>query len=1206
MKFLIDSGASTSLFCVSGNEGQIIGHSTVKVKGIGGEQEVGSPVECDIKFDALTKLFNHTMKPVIIKGESELVILGRDFLTQFGTTNFDWNDDKIQIGQDWIYCFDNNVESSPRYRVGDVEEDVGVQLQSLLDENGSCFAHDPKNPRECTKSTHVIRTKDDRPIKDKQRNIPLKWMPEINQQVDQMLTNGIIEPSDSAHNHNILLVDKSDGSKRFCIDFRTLNRETVPDAYPLPNVDNMFNQFRGCRYFSQLDLASGYWGISVREEDRPKLSFSVPRGKFQFVRMPFGLVNAGATFQRTMDAVIKEVRDQGFKGIDAYMDNIIVFSVEAQDHIDTLRCLFTKLAKYNLSLREDKCEFMVHELEFLGFKLSGKGMSPSESNVAKVKQFPVPKDRKELQRFLGMANFNRRFIYHYAHITAPLAKLTSDKVPFLWEEAQQVAFDTLKEKLRTTAMLHLPDWSKRFHMFCDASDIAVGATLCQEDVDKKMVVLGYHSKTLSGCERRWHATDQEMYAVVSASRKWECYCSNGVTFFTDHQPLTTVKKAKSPRGKRARWLMELENFDYSLIYIAGKKNVSADYLSRIETPDDEVPDNRHDEKIYTIDQEDEMPNMEVIEKACDWLLQDGRLTSEGGMYQIQTSQLLEDTVYILSDSQKDQQFLSVEKIKQYQLKEADIANALKQLKTSGSVEKGRYSGCQEDSNGLLVKDKRIVVPSCLTKRVMTEFHGQNHLGIENTVIMLKNRFYWWGMLADVKKFVKSCRTCSKCKRLELPKAKMELGTSTPKPLERLAIDFASMPTSSEGYNSFLVMVDANSKLAAVAVCKDQKAETIVKAIWSKWIAYHGVPYEIISDQGRNVDGNDVRELCVALGAKKLHSSPYHPQGNGSAERAIGTLKTIMRSMLDARRLSVREWDTVINEAVLVSNNITNKSSQFSPFHIVYGTNGRLPIDNFTGLEFIGEQLEREEVQKRADSNRLEARATFKSRHDKKTNVNVYEPEDEVILKRTFGEFPKMNPVWKEGPYHIVQQVGPVNYAVRNAKGETKVIHHDLIKPAGVNRIASVTTSNVMSEAPDSNLDWRAGLPIAMTAAINNENSLAPTQSPPPTNRATPETPPSSLEPLDDAETEVLVDASDFNPLSTVSAQKTPSLVISKTKVDPAKLRSVVKRSSARIRAKTAAPDAADEAVIKDVLGDSSSDDEGSVDRTDPDYMPNVL
>ena len=269
----------------------------------------------------------------------------------------------------------------------------------MLDENSSCFAHDPKNPRECTESVHVIKTKDDRPIKDKQRNIPLKWMPEINQQVDQMLKNGIIEPSDSAHNHNILLVDKPDGNKRFCIDFRTLNRETVPDAYPLPNVDNMFNQFRGCQYFS-------------------------PRGKFQFIRMPFGLVNAGATFQRTMDKVIKEVRDEGFKDIDAYiyacMDNIIVFSANAQYHIDTLMCLFSKLTRFNLSLREDKCEFMVDELEFLGFKLSGKGMSPSESNVTKVRQFPVPKDRKELQRFLGMANFNRRFIKNYSHITAPL------------------------------------------------------------------------------------------------------------------------------------------------------------------------------------------------------------------------------------------------------------------------------------------------------------------------------------------------------------------------------------------------------------------------------------------------------------------------------------------------------------------------------------------------------------------------------------------------------------------------------------------------------------------------------------------------------------------------------------------------------------------------------------------------------------------
>ena len=249
----------------------------------------------------------------------------------------------------------------------------------------------------------------------------------------------------------------------------------------------------------------------------------------------------------------------------------------------------------------------------------------------------------------------------------------------------------------------------------------------------------------------------------------------------------------------------------------------------------------------------------------------------------------------------------------------------------------------------------------------------------------------------------------------------------------------------------------------------------------------------------------------------------------------------MRSMIDARGLSVREWDTVINEAVLVSNNITNKSSQFSPFQIIYGTNGRLPIDNYTGLEFIGEDLERVEVQKRADVNRREARETFKKRHDNKTNVNMYEPEEEVIIKRTFGEFPKMNPVWKEGPYHIVQQVGPVNYAVRNAEGKTKVLHHDLIKPAGVNRIASLTPLNVLSESPEVELDWRAGLPMAITAPapICDEIILGPT----PTslfNSITSDTPSPSCESVtvDTADTEILelvdsIDVPKDSPTSTV-------------------------------------------------------------------------
>lgn len=398
------------------------------------------------------------------------------------------------------------------------------------------------------------------------------------------------------------------------------------------------------------------------------------------------------------------------------------------------------------------------------------------------------------------------------------------------------------------------------------------------------------------------------------------------------------------------------------------------------------------------------------------------------------------------------------------------------------LKKGRYSDFEKDRNGLLVKGERIVIPFRLRNKVMTEFHGQNHLGIENTVIMLKNRFHWWGMVSDVKKFVKSCRTCSKCKRHELPKAKMELGTSPPKPLQRLAIDFASMPTSSEGYNSFLVMVDANSKLHAVAVCKDQKGATVVAAIWTKWIAYHGVPYEIISDQGQSIDGE-------------------------------------------------------------------------------------------------------------------------------------YEPGDEVILKRNYGEFPKINPIWIEGPYHIIRQVGPVNYAVANPKGKTKVLHHDMIKPAEVNRKASVTPTNVM-ETSGIESDWRANLPLSTPVGI--QVLLIPK---PPSEVATSilaNTSTSSVN-LNISDTEVAtpVDTSeiipDLEPIIVESPRKQPSgpipvLQIRKTEVSKAKLPVPKKRSSRLLAKSKTSTDEVIPAAIREALGSSSEDepadkDDPDADKDDPDYIP---
>ena len=207
---------------------------------------------------------------------------------------------------------------------------------------------------------------------------------------------------------------------RFVIDLRSINLNTIQDTYPLPCVQELIDQTFGCNFFSQLDLASGYWAIPIATSDRAKTAFSVPRGKFQFKRMPFGLKNAQATFQRCMDQIIEACKEKGASGLDAYVDNILIFSKTYEEHIRTLEILLEILEENNMSLRKDKCEFLKDSVEFLGFILDGKTLKPSKTNLDKIRKFPTPGSRKELQRFLGLANYNRRFIEGYSNILAPL------------------------------------------------------------------------------------------------------------------------------------------------------------------------------------------------------------------------------------------------------------------------------------------------------------------------------------------------------------------------------------------------------------------------------------------------------------------------------------------------------------------------------------------------------------------------------------------------------------------------------------------------------------------------------------------------------------------------------------------------------------------------------------------------------------------
>ena len=400
MDVLCDSGAGTSVMScelfpdVWENTGS-------KVHGIGGSQLVGKPVECNISLSSSWST-SHQLKPMNIADNEALVILGRDFLSKYETTMFDWKHNKVRIGNDWIFMVSDNTENDvhqliDQCKIGSegVSRKQATEIRNLLEEFCQVFVKNSKAPKLCSTEVHRILSFDNSRIcKDKVRRLPMKWRGTISKQISEMLQNGIITPSCSPYNSNPLLVDKKDKTKRFVVDFRKLNETTIPDAYPLPNVNELIDSCREAKYFTQMDLASGYWCLEVHEEDRHKTAFSVPNGKYEFKRMPFGLKNSQATFQRMIDRVIRELHDMGYTDVFGYVDNILIFSETLEDHIATLRAVLEALARHNLSVRRDKCEFAQQEIDLLGFNVGHNQVKPCQDNVQKLLDFPTTRTKK--------------------------------------------------------------------------------------------------------------------------------------------------------------------------------------------------------------------------------------------------------------------------------------------------------------------------------------------------------------------------------------------------------------------------------------------------------------------------------------------------------------------------------------------------------------------------------------------------------------------------------------------------------------------------------------------------------------------------------------------------------------------------------------------------------------------------------------------
>lgn len=536
----------------------------------------------EIKFDencfipeGITKIENNTGVVEIHNiGDVNTYISLQQPLEAFPLNQYNTYQGKIENNQDHSMLTD--IEQLLRLDHLNAEE--RNKLIKVCNEFHQVFQQ-PNQPLSATTQTeHIIRTVDEEPVYTKSYRFPQIHKKEVEKQITKMLNEGIIRNSISPWSSPIWIVPKKQDASglqkwRIVIDYRKLNNKTKQERFPIPNIDELLDKLGKAQYFTTLDLASGFHQISMHPDSIEKTAFSTDHGHFEFLRMPFGLKNAPATFQRMINEVLKDYINQICL---VYMDDVIIFSTTLDEHIVNLRKILKAFNNHNLKVQLDKSEFLKKETEFLGHIVSAEGIEPNPRKIDAIMKFPIPKTHKQIKSFLGMVGFYRKFINNLAKITKPLTVCLKKGKKVEHTEEFLKAFETCKLLLCNDPILIRPDFDKIFTLTTDASQFAIGAVLSQ---DNKPVC--YASRTLNPSEINYSVTEKELLAVIWAVRYFRPYIfGRHFKIHTDHKPLKWLENVKEPNSRLVRWKLLLSEYDYEIDYIKGKENSVADALSR--------------------------------------------------------------------------------------------------------------------------------------------------------------------------------------------------------------------------------------------------------------------------------------------------------------------------------------------------------------------------------------------------------------------------------------------------------------------------------------------------------------------------------------------------------------------------------------------------------------------------------------------------
>ena len=821
--------------------------------------------------------------------------------------------------------------------------------------------------------------------------------------IDNMVAKGFIRPSKSPFGSPVLFVKKPDGSLRLCVDYRKLNDITIKNRYALPLISELFDRLKSAKLYTRLDMADAYNQLRIANGDEFKTAFRTRYGHFEYLVMPFGLTNAPASFQAYVNDCLRNFLDIFCV---VYLDDVLIFSDTLEEHVVHVKKVLSRLREYGLTCKLSKCEFHVTSVSFLGFIISPDGISMEPDRVTAITEWPVPKSVQDVQIFLGFANFYRRFIEGYSHITSPISALLRKNQQFRWSSKAQEAFEELKRHFTSAPVLRHFDPDLPIRLHTDASGFAISGIISQLH-DSQWHPVAFFSRKCIPAECNYGTPDLEMLAIVESMRHWRHYLEgsrHSIQVLSDHKNLTTFMSTKVLNRRQARWAELLADYDFVLTHTPGKRNPADGPSRRPDYAENPLP-------IGSLIPPQALRLLPSPSPPPSPSLSPSFTTSINALF----ANLVGVHAAVVSNHRS-------------QILASYYTDAIAQQHLSTPM-----SSNWSCKDGLLLYKGLIYVPETLRMDMLREHHDAplaGHCGIARTLELITRNYWFPGINSFVKDYVNSCFLCQQAKiprHLRHGELASLLVPTTP--WKGLTCDLITDLPVSCGMDSILVFVDRMTKMSHFIPCsKTLNALEFAKLFVSHIVRLHGLPDTIVSDRGSIFTSHFWSTLSSILGIDARKSTSFHPQTDGQTERMNQTLEAYLRIFCNYDQ---DDWFDLLPLAEFAYNNATQESTKMSPFYANYGLHPRfmsqiqVPSEHAApaATDFAAHL---HETHDRLVENVKTAQDSQARYYDAKHQKIEFEPGDMVWLNASniSTSRPSKKLDWKRlGPYKVIKRIG---------------------------------------------------------------------------------------------------------------------------------------------------------------------------------------